>query len=78
LAKRAGAAAPRTRATIGLLPILVVAVPEFRFSEWLSFCRGMGVKLPCRNGSLQSWWKVMILGQQPAGQRQASVCELSK
>jgi nucleoside-triphosphatase THEP1 len=58
---------------------VVVAVPEFRFSEWLSFCRGMGVKLPCRNGSLQSWWNAMIVGEQRSAQRRRmSVCELSK
>ncbi len=57
---------------------VVVAVPEFRFAEWLSFCRGMGVKLPCRNGSLQSWWSAMIVGEPRSGQRHASVCELSK
>jgi nucleoside-triphosphatase THEP1 len=58
---------------------VVVAVPEFRFSEWLSFCRGMGVKLSCWNGSLQSWWNVMIVGEQPSEhQRRTSVCELSK
>jgi nucleoside-triphosphatase THEP1 len=58
---------------------VVVAVPEFRFSEWLSFCRGMGVKLPCRNGSLQSWWKAMIVGEPLSAQRRRmSACELSK
>jgi nucleoside-triphosphatase THEP1 len=57
---------------------VVVAVPEFRFPEWLSFCRGMGVKLPCRNGSLQSWWSGMIVGEPRPGQRHASFCELSK
>jgi hypothetical protein len=58
---------------------VVVAVPEFRFSEWLSFCRGMGVKLSCRNGSLQSWWNVMIVGEQRSEhQRRTSVCERSK
>jgi hypothetical protein len=60
------------------IPVLV-AVPEFRFSEWLSFCRGMGVKLPCRNGSLQSWWNAMIVGERLAqSERRASVCELAK
>jgi hypothetical protein len=58
---------------------VVVAVPEFRFSEWLSFCRGMGVKLPCQNGSLQSWWNVMIVGEPPSGhQWRTSVCEFAK
>jgi nucleoside-triphosphatase THEP1 len=58
---------------------VVVAVPEFRFSEWLSFCRGMGVKLPCRSGSLQGWWNAMIVGEPfSAHQRRTSVCELSK
>jgi hypothetical protein len=58
---------------------VVVAVPEFRFPEWLSFCSGMGVKLPCRNGSLQSWWKAMIVGEQRSAQRRRmSACELSK
>jgi hypothetical protein len=58
---------------------VVVAVPEFRFSEWLSFCRGMGVKLPCRDGSLQSWWNAMIVGEPlPAHRRRTCVCELSK
>jgi Protein of unknown function (DUF2478) len=56
------------------IPVLV-AVPEFRFPEWLSFCGGMGVKLPCRKGSLQSWWSAMIVGGQ---HRQTSVCELLK
>jgi hypothetical protein len=39
----------------------------------------MGVKLPCRNGSLQSWWNAMIVGEQLSAQRRRmSVCELSK
>jgi hypothetical protein len=60
------------------IPVLV-AVPEFRFSDWLSFCRGMGVKLPCRRGSLQSWWNAMIVGGPLAPQRRRmSVCELAK
>jgi hypothetical protein len=60
------------------IPVLV-AVPEFRFSEWLSFCRGMGVKLPCRSGSLQGWWGAMIVGKQPPGHhRRTSVCEFAK
>jgi nucleoside-triphosphatase THEP1 len=58
---------------------VVVAVPEFRFSEWLSFCRGMGVKLQCRNGSLQSWWSAMIVGgQTSARRRRVSFCERTK
>jgi hypothetical protein len=65
------------RALGGDIPV-VVAVPEFRFSEWLSFCGGMGVKLPCRTGSLQSWWNAMIVGEELSEQRQMSVCELSK
>ena len=60
------------------IPVLV-AVPEFRFSEWLSFCRGMGVKLPCRDGSLQSWWNAMIVGEpRSERERRMSVCEISK
>jgi nucleoside-triphosphatase THEP1 len=60
------------------IPVLV-AVPEFRFSEWLSFCRGMGVKLPCRDGSLQSWWNAMIVGEpRSERERRTSVCEFSK
>jgi hypothetical protein len=59
------------------IPVLV-AVSEFRFAEWLSFCGGMGVKLPCRKGSLQGWWKAMIVGEQLLEQRRMSVCELSK
>ena len=55
------------------IPVLV-AVAEFRFPEWLSFCGGMGVKLPCRKGNLQSWWNAMIVGEQPlAPHRQISV-----
>lgn len=60
------------------IPVLV-AVPEFRFAEWLSFCKGMGVKLPCRNGSLQGWWNDMIVGEpRSEGERRKSICELSK
>jgi Protein of unknown function (DUF2478) len=60
------------------IPVLV-AVPEFRFTEWLSFCKGMGVKLPCRNGSLQGWWNAMIVGEpRSERERRKSVCELSK
>ena len=40
----------------------VVAVPEHRFLEWLSFCHGMGIKLSCRDGSLRNWWNEMIVG----------------
>jgi Protein of unknown function (DUF2478) len=58
---------------------VVVAVPEFRFAEWLSFCSGMGVKLPCRTESLQSWWSAMIVGDPLAAQqRRVCVCELVK
>jgi hypothetical protein len=60
------------------IPVLV-AVPEFRFAEWLSYCKGMGVKLPCRSGSLQGWWDAMIVGEPRAErERRKSVCELSK
>ena len=60
------------------IPVLV-AVPEFRFSAWLSYCGGMGVKLPCRNGSLQSWWDAMIVGGlRSERERRTSVCETSK
>jgi hypothetical protein len=58
---------------------VVVAVPSFRFLEWLSFCNGMGVKLPCRNDSLRNWWNAMIVGDQLSERlRRKSVCELSK
>jgi hypothetical protein len=59
------------------IPVLI-AVPEFRFSEWLSFCKGMGVKLPCRSGSLQSWWNAMIVGEPRSRRERMSVCEQSK
>jgi hypothetical protein len=60
------------------IPVLV-AVPEFRFAEWLSFCGGMGVKLPCRKGRLQGWWNAMIVGDRlPASHRHLSICELLK
>jgi hypothetical protein len=60
------------------IPVLV-AVPEFRFAEWLSFCKGMGVKLPCRDGSLQGWWNAMIVGEpRSERERRMSACELSK
>jgi hypothetical protein len=58
---------------------VVIAVPEFRFLEWLAFCKGMGVKLPCRSGSLRGWWNAMIVGGQlPERLRRKSICELSK
>jgi hypothetical protein len=60
------------------IPVLV-AVPEFRFADWLSFCSGMGVKLPCRSGSLQSWWQAMIVGDEGSTRQQRmNVCKLSK
>ncbi len=60
------------------IPVLV-AVPQFRFSLWLSFCSGMGVKLPCRKEGLQGWWNVMIVGEgHSPQQRQVRVCELLK
>ena len=60
------------------IPVLV-AVPEHRFLEWLCFCHGMGVKLPCRNDSLWNWWNAMIVGE-PLSEprRRKSVCEASK
>jgi hypothetical protein len=60
------------------IPVLV-AVPEHRFLEWLCFCHGMGVKLPCRNDSLRNWWNAMIVGE-PLSEprRRKSVCEASK
>jgi hypothetical protein len=58
------------------IPVLV-AVPRFRFSLWLSFCSGMGVKLPSRKESLQG--DAMIIGERHSPQqRQARVCELLK
>jgi hypothetical protein len=60
------------------IPVLV-AVPRFRFSLWLSFCGGMGVKLPCRKESLQGWWNAMIVGEGLSEERRRmSVCEFSK
>ena len=60
------------------IPVLI-AVPAFRFPEWLSFCKGMGVKLPCRTGGLQGWWNAMIVGEpRSERERQKCVCELSK
>ncbi|HEY6257528.1 MAG TPA: DUF2478 domain-containing protein [Xanthobacteraceae bacterium] len=58
---------------------VVVAVPEFRFLKWLSFCNGMGVKLPCRDGSLRNWWNAMIVGE-PLSEhlRRKRICELLK
>ena len=50
------------RALTSDIPVLV-AVPEFRFAQWLSFCHGMSVKLPCRDDSLQGWWDAMIVGE---------------
>lgn len=58
---------------------VVVAVPDFRFSEWLSFCSGMGIKLSCRDDSLRNWWNAMIVGERlPEHLRRRSFCELSK
>jgi len=51
-----------TRATACDIPV-VVAVSEHRFSEWLSFCSGMTVRLACQDGSLQYWWETMIVGE---------------
>ena len=60
------------------IPVLV-AVPRFRFPLWLSFCSGMGVKLPCRMECLQGWWSAMIVGEPHSPQqRQARICELLK
>jgi hypothetical protein len=58
---------------------VVVAVPDYRLPEWLSFCGGLGIKLPCRSESLENWWKATIIGgRQPENQGWTSICELSK
>ena len=58
---------------------VIVAVPDYRFSQWLSFCGGLGIKLACRSDSLRSWWHTTIVGDRQAKDRtHASVCELSK
>jgi len=58
---------------------VVVAVPERNFRAWTAYCGGMSVKLACKRGSLDSWWR-SVCGAAPAvGRREApTFCGIAK
>jgi hypothetical protein len=37
--------------------LVLIAVPERRFFDWIRFSDGMNVRLPCRREALDRWWR---------------------
>ena len=60
----------------GDVPV-IVAVPDYRFDEWLGFSGGMGVKLNCQLDSPRKWWRSLGRADPRAGARE-SFCGLAK
>ncbi|CCE02378.1 DUF2478 domain-containing protein [Bradyrhizobium sp. STM 3809] len=57
---------------------VVIAVPRFRFAEWIRFAEGMSVRLPCTRRALDGWWRNVSQRCAAVGKSRATVCEIFK
>jgi hypothetical protein len=60
---------------------VVIAVPDHRFAEWISFAGGMSVKLPCNKDALVSWWETVsakAVANSQVSRIQKTFCEALK
>jgi hypothetical protein len=56
---------------------VVVAVPGYRFADWIRFAEGMSVKLPCNRLALDAWWQgISAIGAH--GSPHHTICERAK
>jgi hypothetical protein len=66
------------RAVDADIPVLI-AVPEHRFATLIKFSDGMNVRLACRRGDLDRWWRSLrgpAMRRPPDGAR--TFCEVAK
>lgn len=66
------------RALSADIPVLI-AVPDYRFDDWIKFADGMSVRLKCSRVALEAWWSAV--STRSAGLLQSehvSVCEALK
>jgi nucleoside-triphosphatase THEP1 len=58
---------------------VVIAVSDKSFADWITFARGMSVKLACDRHALDVWWSNVSLGAPRSTRRgQQTVCEVLK
>ncbi|ABD89843.1 DUF2478 domain-containing protein [Rhodopseudomonas palustris] len=46
------------RALSADIPVLI-AVPDYRFDDWIAFADGMSVRLKCNRVALEAWWSAV-------------------
>ena len=62
----------------GDVPV-IVAVPDYRFEEWLRFTCGMSVKLNCSQESILKWWRSLgALDSTKTRRKQGNFCGIFK
>ncbi|MGJ4900495.1 DUF2478 domain-containing protein [Bradyrhizobium sp. HKCCYLS2058] len=59
------------------VPVLI-AVPCFRFAEWINFAQGMSVRLPCTRRALDQWWWSVSRRCAVFDKNRPTICELLK
>jgi hypothetical protein len=66
------------RALSADIPV-VIAVPSYRFADWIKFADGMSVKLGCNRPALDAWWNAISARSSALADRpQQSFCEALK
>ena len=57
---------------------VVIAVPSFRFVEWIRFAHGMSVRLPCTHRALNAWWQTVSRRYPGFDDVRPTICEMLK
>ena len=57
---------------------VVIAVPAFRFAEWIRFAQGMSVRLRCDRRALDEWWRNVSRRYAGFNEARPTVCEVFK
>ncbi|HEY0330011.1 MAG TPA: DUF2478 domain-containing protein [Rhodopseudomonas sp.] len=66
------------RALSADIPVLI-AVPDYRFDDWIKFADGMSVRLKCNRVALEAWWNAVSSRSTGAlHSEHISVCEALK
>jgi Protein of unknown function (DUF2478) len=58
------------------IPVLI-AVPEQRFADWITFSEGMNVRLACKRDALDRWWRT-VAGPPRESAPAGTFCEVAK
>ncbi|BAM90138.1 conserved hypothetical protein [Bradyrhizobium oligotrophicum S58] len=57
---------------------VVIAVPRFRFADWIRFAQGMSVRLSCDRHALDDWWRSVSRRYAAFDEVRPTVCEVFK